>query len=89
MRLSRARNDATLHLAVTGEVFRGAVENDVRAERRRPKERRREKCIVDHQDEIVFMSDAGQRSNISYPKERVREWLDVDGSRLRRNGVLG
>ncbi|MDF3018098.1 MAG: hypothetical protein K0R44_3323, partial [Thermomicrobiales bacterium] len=84
----RTRNDSTLYLTISGEVFGGAVQNDVRAERNRSKERRREKGIVDHQEQIVFVGKFGQHSNIADPKERVREWLDIDGPRPRRNGSL-
>ena len=62
------------------------MQHDVCAVRCRTKERRREERVVDHEDEIVLVGDSGQRGNIAHPEEWVRERLDVDGARLRRNG---
>jgi hypothetical protein len=82
--VARRHDDAKDRVAVAGEVLRDGVEDDVRAERERPLERRRGERVV-HDDDGRFpagtdvrVGGAGHHRDVRHLQERVGRRLEPD-----------
>ncbi len=76
---------------MTGEVLRGAVDNDSRPVLQRTEQGRREECVVHHQIDPSLPGHLAKGSDVSHAHPWVREALGEDRARLRgdrrRDGI--
>ena len=70
-------------VVVSAQVFRAAVQHDVRAERQGLLEMRREEGIVDGEQGAVFVRERRERRDVRDLHHRVRRGLNEDELRLR------
>jgi hypothetical protein len=72
------------HVGMSGQIFRHAVDNEVRAERERLLEERRRERVVDDQQRSGRMRGGGDRRDVIHQQARVRRRLDPDEPRFGR-----
>ncbi len=74
---SRCHNDTGIHIAVAVEIFRGAVDDGVEAERDRVLVDGRGECVVNDRQDSTFAGDFGHGLEVHTAQHRVRRRLDV------------
>src|SRR5471032_988850 len=85
VQLARLRENerTTLHIAVTAEVFRGRLQNDIGAEVDRALQRGSRERAVDDGRRSAFTSQRADRGDVDDLHQRIRRALDPEESRFR------